>query len=211
MRAKVMRQSKRERVTEFSGFAGIALHIALWKSVARLVAAGEIYLVEHFAAVKPSFQKIHQESCFAMPQAVAYGAGVRRDEEIRSSPEGAFGGSGSTEVTSSAAPLRTPFSRAWISADSSRSEPRPTLIKRAPGFMRAICAAPIRWRVSDGFWRGDDHVVGVWQSFFELRDGDDFFSVGGVALAGARYAPDAHVKGTGALGEFAADGAEIPR
>jgi len=56
-----------------------------------LVAAREIYLVEHFAAVKPPFQKIHEKSGFAMPEAIANGTGVRRDEEIRGAPEWTFG------------------------------------------------------------------------------------------------------------------------
>src|SRR5580704_1021394 len=54
-------------------------------------ATREIDLVEHFAAVKPAFQKIHEESRFALPQAVAYGAGVRCDEEVWGFPERAFG------------------------------------------------------------------------------------------------------------------------
>ncbi len=55
-------------------------------------------------------------------------------------------GSGSTANTSSPAPPRCPERSASISAGSSTRPPRPTLTKKAPGFMDAmICALKIPW------------------------------------------------------------------
>ena len=48
----------------------------------------------------------------------------------------------------SAAPPSAPLSNAWISAASSSSDPRATLISLAPRFIFAICGAPIRCLVS---------------------------------------------------------------
>jgi hypothetical protein len=61
---------------------------------------------------------------------------------------GESAGSGSVAKTSSAAPPSRPASSAWASAASSITPPRAVLIRTAPGFMPAMRAASIRFRVS---------------------------------------------------------------
>src|SRR5580692_8766526 len=143
-----------------------------------------------------------------MPQAVAYGAGVRGDEEIRCLPERAFGrkrldggyverGAAEGAFFECADECFFIEERSAADVDETGAGFHESDLRRADQVPRFAC-----------FWGGDDDVVGVWQSFFELRCWHDFFGVGSVAFAGAGYAPDVHLEGAGALGEFAADGTE---
>ena len=143
----------------------------------------------------------------AGPEAVADGAGVRRDEQVRGFPERVGGGErfGVGDVESGTGDfflLKSGEQRGLIEQGASRD-----IDEMGRGFHpgKLGCAEEVFCLASLG--RADDHEVGVRQDIVELGDGDDFFGERGIAFAGARDAPDAHVEGFCAAGEFVADGA----
>src|SRR5277367_3137277 len=135
-----------------------------------------------------------------MPEAIAYGTGVRREEEIWGAPQGAVGGERlDGGYVESGASERAGFQR--VDEGGFVEEGAAAYVDEAGTGLHAgdlWCANEVTR--FGGFGGGDYDIVRVRQGFFELLGGEDFFGVRGVAFAGARYAPDAHVKGGGAFG-----------